>query len=92
MDINQLSSLASAGGYVAVMVLALYINSPEVVLLYRHPQVLWLLCPILIYWISRLALIANRGHLDDDPVAFALKDRATWVVGALAAVVLALST
>ena len=92
VDINQLSSLASAGGYVAVMVLALYINSPEVVLLYRHPQVLWLLCPILIYWISRLALIANRGHLDDDPVAFALKDRATWVVGALAAVVLALST
>jgi 4-hydroxybenzoate polyprenyltransferase len=92
VDVNQLSSLAAAGGYVAVLVLALYINSPEVELLYRHPQGLWLLCPILIYWISRLTLIANRGHLDDDPVAFALKDRATWFAGLLAAIVLVLST
>jgi 4-hydroxybenzoate polyprenyltransferase len=92
VDVNQLSSLASAGGYVAVLVLALYINSPEVELLYRRPQGLWLLCPILIYWISRLTLIANRGHLDDDPVAFALKDHATWVAGILAAIILVLST
>jgi 4-hydroxybenzoate polyprenyltransferase len=91
-DVNQLSSLASAGGYVAVLVLALYINSPEVALLYHRPQVLWLLCPILIYWIGRLTLIANRGDLDDDPVAFALKDHATWVTGVLAAVVMVLST
>jgi 4-hydroxybenzoate polyprenyltransferase/phosphoglycolate phosphatase-like HAD superfamily hydrolase len=92
VDVPQLSSLASAAGYVAVLVFALYINSPEVTLLYRRPQGLWLLCPILIYWISRLTLIANRGHLDDDPVAFALKDRATWFAGALAAVILVLST
>jgi HAD superfamily hydrolase (TIGR01549 family) len=91
-DVNQLSSLASAAGYAAVLVLALYINSPEVQLLYRHPQGLWLLCPILIYWISRCTLIANRGDLEDDPVAFALKDRATWAVGLLAAAVLLLST
>lgn len=91
-DVNQLSSLASSGGYVAVLVFALYINSPEVRLLYSYPQGLWLLCPMLIYWISRITLIANRGHLDDDPVAFALRDRATWVVGILAAFVLMLST
>jgi 4-hydroxybenzoate polyprenyltransferase len=91
-DCNQLASLASAGGYVAVLVFALYINSPEVTLLYAYPKGLWLLCPILIYWISRITLIANRGHLDDDPVAFALKDRATWISGVLAALVLVLST
>ena len=91
-DVNQLASLASAGGYVAVLVLALYINSPEVALLYRRPQGLWLLCPILIYWFSRLTLIANRGHLDDDPIAFALQDKATWVIGILAFIVLLCST
>jgi 4-hydroxybenzoate polyprenyltransferase len=90
-DATQLSSLASSAGYVAVLVLALYINSPEVNVLYRHPQGLWLLCPALIYWISRLTLIANRGQLDDDPVSFALKDRATLAVGAGAAIVILLS-
>jgi len=92
IDINQLSSLAAAAGFVAVLVLALYINSPEVTLLYRHAQGLWLLCPIFIYWIGRLTLIANRGHLDDDPVSFALRDRSTWITGTVAAAVLALST
>jgi 4-hydroxybenzoate polyprenyltransferase len=90
-DVTQLSSLASSAGYVAVLVLALYINSPEVNMLYHHPQGLWLLCPALIYWISRLTLIANRGHLDDDPVSFALKDRATLAVGVGAAAVIFLS-
>jgi 4-hydroxybenzoate polyprenyltransferase/phosphoglycolate phosphatase-like HAD superfamily hydrolase len=92
IDINQLSSLAAAAGFVAVLVLALYINSPEVTLLYRRAQGLWLLCPVLIYWIGRLTLIANRGHLDDDPVLFALKDRSTWITGAVAAAILAVST
>jgi 4-hydroxybenzoate polyprenyltransferase len=91
-DATQLSGLAAAAGYVSVLVLAFYINSPEVNMLYRHPQYLWLLCPALIYWISRLTLIANRGHLDDDPVAFALKDRATLAVGGIAAVIIFLST
>jgi hypothetical protein len=75
-----------------VLVLALYINSPEVQLLYRHAQGLWLLCPVLIYWIGRLTLIANRGQLDDDPVTFALKDSATWVTGIVSAIIVLLST
>jgi 4-hydroxybenzoate polyprenyltransferase len=91
-DANHLSSLAAAAGYVAVLVLALYINSPDVQLLYRHPQGLWLLCPVLIYWISRFTLIANRGHLDEDPVASALKDVVTWVTGFAAAIIVLLST
>jgi 4-hydroxybenzoate polyprenyltransferase len=88
VDVTQLSALASAGGYVSVLVLALYISSPEVLLLYKYPQALWCLCPLMIYWLSRLGILANRGDLDDDPVAFALKDRATWVVGVLSAIVL----
>jgi len=91
-DANHLSSLAAAAGYVSVLVLALYINSPEVQLLYHRPQGLWLLCPVLIYWISRLTLIANRGELDDDPVNFALKDFATWITGILSGIIILLST
>jgi len=43
--------------------------------LYRHPQILWMLCPLLLYWVSRAWLIAHRGAMHDDPVVFALLDR-----------------
>jgi hypothetical protein len=50
--------------------------------------VLWLICPVLLYWISRVWLLAHRGELHDDPVLFAIKDRVSWIVGALVALVL----
>ncbi len=69
--------------------LALYINSTASEALYRHPQVLWLLCPLLLYWISRVWLIAHRGQMHDDPVVFALVDRSSRVILALCAIVVA---
>ena len=88
-DLASLTSLASSSGYVAVLVLALYLNSPEVMVLYRHPKVMWLLLPILAYWISRAIMIANRGDMHDDPIVFAFGDAASRVVGlgALAVVI-----
>ncbi len=74
-DLDMLRGLASASGTMAVLVLALYVNSPEVRVLYGRPQALWLLCPLLLYWVSRLLILANRGELHDDPVVFALRDR-----------------
>jgi hypothetical protein len=59
-----------------------------VVLLYRHPTRLWLLAPILIYWISRVWLKAARGHLDEDPLVFAIKDRVSLALGVLTVLVL----
>jgi 4-hydroxybenzoate polyprenyltransferase/phosphoserine phosphatase len=90
-DLNVLLGLAAAAGYGAVLVVALYISSPEVQLLYSHPQALWLICPMLLYWVSRVAVLSNRGVLHDDPVVFALTDRVSWAVGALAASVVALA-
>jgi 4-hydroxybenzoate polyprenyltransferase/phosphoserine phosphatase len=81
VDLSSLTSLASSSGYVAVLILALYLNSPEVAVLYRHPQVMWLLLPILTYWISRAIMIANRGEMHDDPIVFAFGDGASRVVG-----------
>ncbi len=84
-DLPLLQSLGAAAGYLAVLVLALYINSPESVTLYQHPQVLWLLCPLMLYWVSRTWVIAHRGGMDDDPVVFAATDRVSQVVGVLCA-------
>jgi len=85
-DLPILHSLGTASGYLCVLVLALYINSPAVEMLYRHPQVIWFLCVLLLYWISRVWLKAHRGKMHDDPVIFALKDRASLAVGLLAAI------
>ena len=56
-------------------VFALYISSETVHRLYRHPEALWLICPVLMYWIGRALMMAERRSMDDDPLVFALKDR-----------------
>ena len=87
-DAPLLAAAGLATGYLAVLVLALYTTSPEVVALYARPQLLWLIGPLLLYWITRLWLTAQRGHLDDDPILYAAKDPASYAVGALTAATL----
>lgn len=79
-DLQLLQALGASSGYQAVLVLALYINSTASELLYRRPQVLWLLCPLLLYWISRVWMIAHRGLMRDDPMIFAATDRTSQLV------------
>jgi len=86
-DLALIQSLGAASGYLSVLVLALYINSSASEVLYRHPQVLWLLCPALLYWISRAWLIAHRGRMHDDPVVFALRDRVSAAILLLCAAI-----
>lgn len=87
-DIPLIQSLGSASGYMAVLVLALYIDSTASEVLYRHPLHLWLLCPLLLYWISYTWAIAHRGTMHDDPVVFALKDKMSrWTLAIAAAIV-----
>ena len=90
-DLPLLQSLGAASGYIAVLVLALYINSPESIELYSRPQVLWLLCPLRLYWISRAWAVAHRGRMHDDPVIFAVTDRVSLAVVALCGGVVFLS-
>jgi len=77
-DLAMLAALGGASGYLAVLVLALYINSDSVRELYRQPETIWLLCPILLYWISRIWLITHRGAMHDDPILFAARDRVSY--------------
>lgn len=80
-DADMIASLGAASGYIAVMVFALYVNSPDVLELYQRPELLWLACPVLLYWISRVWLIAHRGQMNDDPIVFAVKDLQSIVTG-----------
>src|SRR5437667_5203893 len=82
-DFGLIATLGTASGYLAGLVMALYVNSPEVRVLYRHPTMLLVICPLLLYWISRVWMLAHRGHMHEDPIVFALKDRVSYVVAAL---------
>jgi len=87
-DMQIIAALAAAAGFNSVTVFSLYISSDTVHALYRHPQVLWLVCPILMYWISRVLLMAHRRLVHDDPIVFALKDRNSFIAGALLACIM----
>jgi len=75
IDLDIVAALAAASGFNALTVFTLYISSNAVLNLYPHPQALWLICPILMYWIGRILMLAHRRMLNDDPIVFALTDR-----------------
>lgn len=79
-DIELVRSFGAASGYCSVLVLALYIKSPEINLLYTHPELIWLICPLGLYWIGHLWMQAQRGMMHDDPLVFALRDRVSQLV------------
>ncbi len=87
-DLDSLSQFGIASGYMSILVLALYIDSDTVRLLYAHPDALWLLCPIGLYIISRIWLLTRRNQMPDDPVVFAIQDRRCQLVALGGAVIL----
>jgi 4-hydroxybenzoate polyprenyltransferase len=76
IDKELLASFGAGSGYVAVLVLALYISSGVAEVHYTRHQLIWLLCPLVHYWISYVWLIAHRGRMHDDPLVFTARD---WV-------------
>jgi 4-hydroxybenzoate polyprenyltransferase len=90
-DAAPLLALGAAAGMTAVLVLALYVNSDDVRVLYRTPAWIWLLCPALLYWLARLWTLSARGRVDADPLLFALRDPASWGVAASFALAVALA-
>jgi 4-hydroxybenzoate polyprenyltransferase/phosphoserine phosphatase len=82
-DLPIMAVFGVGAGYIAVLVLALYIQDSHAGEMYRYPEAFWLLCPLILYWISRTWLFAYRGWMHEDPVVFAIKDRISWYVGVL---------
>jgi len=88
-DLDQLRSFGTASAYAAAVIFAIYITGPDVVKLYHQPRLLWLSVPLIILWLNRVWLLASRGKLNEDPVAFALTDPMSQAIG-IAVVILSL--
>ncbi len=88
IDGELLASMGAGSGYLAVLVLAMYISSGAVDILYKRHEFIWLLCPLLLYWISYVWLIAHRGRMEDDPLVFAVRNPVSQIVAVLAVVII----
>jgi 4-hydroxybenzoate polyprenyltransferase/phosphoserine phosphatase len=82
-DLPQVNVFGVAAGFAASLVLTLYMNSENVQKLYKQPELLWLLFPLMLYWISRIWIITFRGAMNEDPILFAARDRVTQVIAVL---------
>ncbi|HEX8812298.1 MAG TPA: UbiA family prenyltransferase, partial [Terracidiphilus sp.] len=91
VDIEQLRSFGTASAYASVVVFAMYISGRDVTILYRHPERLWLIAPLMLLWLSRVWLLASRGELNEDPIIFAVTDRMSLLIGAFVVLVAVLA-
>jgi 4-hydroxybenzoate polyprenyltransferase/phosphoserine phosphatase len=82
-DLDMIASLGASSGYLAVMVLALYIQDAKTTALYVTPHVIWLACPLLLFWVTRVWMLTHRGLMNEDPVVFAIRDRTSQLIGAV---------
>jgi 4-hydroxybenzoate polyprenyltransferase len=91
-DLNLISILGPTSGYLSVVIFTLYIYSPEVLKLYSVPELLWPVAIFLLLWITRIWFLANRNEMDDDPIVFAVKDRASHLIFSIITILIILAT
>ncbi len=89
IDLVQKSGITS--GFMAMLVLALYINSDNVIELYKSPMLIWFMIPVLFYWLMRMWMVTNRGEMADDPIIYAIRDRTTYVVMTIIGIIMILA-
>jgi len=91
-DLNMMAMFGSTSALLSVMVFALYINNDDTREQYATPELLWLLCPLLLYLVTRIWLLAARGQIAEDPIVFAIKDRVSQALILSAGLLLWLAT
>jgi len=87
-DAPLLQALGVSSGYISAFIIALYIQTEDIISLYTHPIAIWFMLPIILFWISWVWLKATRGEMNDDPIVFAIKDKVSHLVAMLTAVIL----
>lgn len=78
-DLPVVTGLATGSGLCSIVIMILYVDSLQAEKFYRQPEFLWLMCPVILWWYCRMLILANRGELEEDPVAYAVRDKASWV-------------
>ncbi|MCY1339930.1 4-hydroxybenzoate octaprenyltransferase [compost metagenome] len=91
-DASLIQSLGIGSGIASVLVLALYLDSTSVLKLYQTPEFVWGAVLVMLFWISWMWMKAHRGEMHDDPLIFAVKDRASQLAGLAFAATLVLGT
>jgi 4-hydroxybenzoate polyprenyltransferase len=91
-DLDMVSQLGVASGFAAVVVLALFVEGAGKSGLYSHRELIWLVCPIILYVISRIWVLAKRRELPDDPIYFILTDWRSHLMGAIVAAIFFFAT
>ena len=91
-DYQSVQALAGASGFVSVLVISLYFNSDTVRSLYQTPYYLWGIGLIMLFWLGRILILTARGDMHDDPVVFAVTDRASLLSGGVILICLILAT
>ncbi len=86
-DLDMLSQLGVASGFAAVVVLALFVEGAGKSGLYAHREMIWLVCPIVLYVLSRIWVLAKRRELPDDPIMFIMTDWRSHLMGAAVALI-----
>ena len=91
-DLEALSQLGMASGCTCALIMALYVDSANVKQLYRHPELIWLICPIILYQMARIWFLARRGQMPDDPLVFMIRDWRSQFMGLLVATIMVAAT
>jgi 4-hydroxybenzoate polyprenyltransferase len=86
VDFEMVGQAGVSSAFASALVLALYIHSAEMQQMYSLPAALWPLCPMVLYMLLRIWMLARRGSLHEDPVVFIMRDWrsiATMALGGL---------
>jgi len=79
-DLPIVSIVALIAGFISILIIAMYVNSPEVLILYSSPRILWGVCCFLLYWLIKMVIAGYRGEMHDDPLIYAIKNRMSQFV------------
>lgn len=87
-DTQLLVAMGAASAFNAVLVVTLYMAEGIQNGGYHHPNLIWLVEPVLLYWLGRIWIKTTRGEMTDDPIVFSFRDKGSLVCAACIATII----